>query len=118
MDQAPYVLNILCPQSTVTWVILIQLQLLSLIVLDFTQNSFPNELPNLFIESYIYIYIERERDTHTHTHTHIGQQNFRIEKQFIQGCFFLLLLGITHLFPHNELVHLPYIAVATNTRVD
>ena len=29
-----------------------------------------------------------------------------------------LLLGITHLFPHNELVHLPYIAVATNTRAD
>ena len=28
------------------------------------------------------------------------------------------LLGITHLFPHNELVHLPYIAVATNTRAD
>ena len=29
-----------------------------------------------------------------------------------------LVLGITHLFPHNELVHLPYIAVATNTRAD
>ena len=29
-----------------------------------------------------------------------------------------LVSGITHLFPHNELVHLPYIAVATNTRVD
>ena len=28
------------------------------------------------------------------------------------------VLGITHLFPHNELVHRPYIAVATNTRVD
>ena len=28
------------------------------------------------------------------------------------------LLGITHLFPHNELVHLPYIPVATNTRAD
>ena len=25
------------------------------------------------------------------------------------------MLGITHLSPHNELVHLPYIAVATNT---
>ena len=30
----------------------------------------------------------------------------------------LSVLGITHLFLHNELVHLPYIAVATNTRVD
>ena len=29
-----------------------------------------------------------------------------------------VLLGITHLCPHNELVHLPYIAVATNTRAD
>ena len=28
------------------------------------------------------------------------------------------MFGITHLFPHNELVHLPYVAVATNTRVD
>ena len=28
------------------------------------------------------------------------------------------LLGITHLSPHNELVHLPYIAVAANTRAD
>ena len=28
------------------------------------------------------------------------------------------LLGITHLFPHNELAHLPYIGVATNTRAD
>ena len=28
------------------------------------------------------------------------------------------VLGITHLFPHNELVHLPYIAVANNTRAD
>ena len=27
-----------------------------------------------------------------------------------------VLLGITHLIPHNELVHLPHIAVATNTR--
>ena len=26
-----------------------------------------------------------------------------------------LVLGITDLFPQNELVHLPYIAVATNT---
>ena len=26
--------------------------------------------------------------------------------------------GITHLSPHNEIVHLPYIAVATNTRAD
>ena len=30
----------------------------------------------------------------------------------------MLMLGITQLFPHNELVHLPYIAVATNTRAD
>ena len=30
----------------------------------------------------------------------------------------IYLLGITHLTPHNELVHLPYIAVATNTRAD
>ena len=30
----------------------------------------------------------------------------------------IYLLGITQLFPHNELVHLPYIAVATNTRAD
>ena len=28
------------------------------------------------------------------------------------------LLGIIHFFPHNELVYLPYIAVATNTRAD
>ena len=28
---------------------------------------------------------------------------------------FYIVLGITHLYPHNELVHLPYIAVATNT---
>ena len=28
------------------------------------------------------------------------------------------MLSITHLFPHNELVHLPYIAVATNTKAD
>ena len=28
------------------------------------------------------------------------------------------VLGITHLFPHNELVYLPYIAVATNTRAE
>ena len=39
------------------------------------------------------------------------------------ACFILLLwpsyqVGITHLSPHNELVHLPYIAVATNTRAD
>ena len=34
-----------------------------------------------------------------------------IEKQFFWG-------GITHLYPHIELVHLPYIAVATNTRAD
>ena len=27
-----------------------------------------------------------------------------------------IMLGIIPLFPHNELVHLPYIAVATNTR--
>ena len=26
--------------------------------------------------------------------------------------------SITHLFPYNELVHLPYIAVATNTKAD
>ena len=31
---------------------------------------------------------------------------------------FYLLLGITHLFPHNELVYLQYTAVATNTRAD
>ena len=31
---------------------------------------------------------------------------------------YIYMLGITHLFPHNELVHLPYIAVATNTRAD
>ena len=30
----------------------------------------------------------------------------------------IYMLGITHLFPHNELVHLPYIVVATNTRAD
>ena len=29
-----------------------------------------------------------------------------------------VLLGITHLFPHNELVHLPFIAVAIKTRAD
>ena len=29
---------------------------------------------------------------------------------------YIYMLGITHLFPHNELVHLPHIAVATNTR--
>ena len=29
-----------------------------------------------------------------------------------------VMLGITHLFPRNELVHLPYVAVATNTRAD
>ena len=34
------------------------------------------------------------------------------------GGVLILVLGITHLFPHNELVHLPYIAVATNTRAD
>ena len=28
------------------------------------------------------------------------------------------VLGITHLFLHNELVYLTYIAVATNTRAD
>ena len=28
------------------------------------------------------------------------------------------VLGITHLFPHNEIVHLPYIAVAINSRAD
>ena len=28
------------------------------------------------------------------------------------------VLGITHLSPHNELVHLPYVVVATNTRAD
>ena len=28
------------------------------------------------------------------------------------------MLGITHLSPYNKLVHLPYIAVATNTRAD
>ena len=28
------------------------------------------------------------------------------------------VMGNTHLFPHNELVHLPYIAVANNTRAD
>ena len=32
---------------------------------------------------------------------------------WLESCY---LLGITHLFLHNELVHLPYIAVATNTR--
>ena len=30
----------------------------------------------------------------------------------------MILLSITHLFPHNELFLLPYIAVATNTRAD
>ena len=29
-----------------------------------------------------------------------------------------LLLDITQLLLHNELVHLPYIAVATNTKAD
>ena len=29
-----------------------------------------------------------------------------------------ILLGITHLFLHNVLVHLPYIAVVTNTWAD
>ena len=28
------------------------------------------------------------------------------------------MLGFTHLFPHNELAHLPYIAGATNTRAE
>ena len=32
------------------------------------------------------------------------------------GFKYSYLLGITHLSPHNELVHLSYIAVATNTR--
>ena len=31
---------------------------------------------------------------------------------------FDILLGITHLFPQNQLAHLSYIAVATNSRVD
>ncbi len=35
-------------------------------------------------------------NTHTHTHIYI----------------YIYMLGIIHLFPHNELVHLPYIAVA------
>ena len=32
-----------------------------------------------------------------------------------QSLLVYTLLGITHLSPHNELVNLPYIAVATNT---
>ena len=32
--------------------------------------------------------------------------------------WYLVMLGITHLFPHNELVHLRNIAVAANTRAD
>ena len=36
-------------------------------------------------------------------------------KEYIQA---KKMWGITHLFPHNELVPLPYIAVATNTRAD
>ena len=36
--------------------------------------------------------------------------------QYVFPCLCIdLLLGITHLSPHNELVHLPYIAIATNT---
>ena len=35
--------------------------------------------------------------------------------QFLKDFEHYFLLGITHLFPNNELVHLPYIAVATNT---
>ena len=33
-------------------------------------------------------------------------------------CVCVCALGITHLFPHYELAHLPYIAVVTNTRAD
>ena len=36
---------------------------------------------------------------------------------YIYVCAYIPL-GITHLYPHNELVHLPYIAVATNTKAD
>ena len=39
---------------------------------------------------------------------------FIVKKRFCT----LYMLGITYLSPHNELVHLPYIAVATNTRAD
>ena len=35
-----------------------------------------------------------------------------------EGKAWVYMLGITHLFPHNELVNLPYIAVATNSRAD
>ena len=38
-----------------------------------------------------------------------------LKKLFLHESY---MLGITHLFPYNELVHLPYIAVATNTRAD
>ena len=35
-------------------------------------------------------------------------------KKVVLGC--TLFLGITHFFPHNELVYLPYIAVASDTQ--
>ena len=38
------------------------------------------------------------------------------KKENMQNWRLCCLLGITHLFPHNELVHLLYIAGATNTR--
>ena len=45
----------------------------------------------------------------------INQLKHYVFKKYWDWSF--IYVGITHLFPHNELVHLPYIAVATITKV-
>ena len=47
-----------------------------------------------------------------------GFQDMITESLFRIAGIVSLVLSITHLFPHSELVHLPYIAVATNTKAD
>ena len=84
------------------------------IIVTFMFHSFFNSLARsrylfLFLHSFSFILWSAGRAKST-------------KSTILQICYhyyyYYYLLGITHLFPHNELVHLPYIAVATNTRAD
>ena len=46
----------------------------------------------------------------------MSKENLLVQLKVIKRSWYFL--GTTHLFPPNELVHLAYIAVATNTRAD
>ena len=94
----------------------------------FTSTSHHNKFTYLdyvvFSATYIYIYIY----IYILWSTNDKQEFFFNMFQYItwpfqqsvgKGMFvIMLLLGITHIFPHNKLVNQTYIAVATNTRAD